>query len=178
MNCPFHMLIYASTAAQLPRPADALGRAGHGLPLRAARGAARPDARARLHPGRRPHLLPAGADRRRDPAGARPRRTDPLHLRLPSYEINLSTRPEKSIGEDDVWELATAALVEALERRAGPIKLDEGGGAFYGPKIDIKIEDAIGRMWQCSTIQFDFNLPERFDLALRRRRRQPRSGRS
>jgi threonyl-tRNA synthetase len=81
-----------------------------------------------------------------------------------SYEIHLSTRPEKSIGEDAVWELATAGLVEALERKGWAYKLDEGGGAFYGPKIDLKIEDAIGRLWQCSTIQLDFNLPERFDL--------------
>jgi threonyl-tRNA synthetase len=81
-----------------------------------------------------------------------------------SYEIHLSTRPEKSIGEDAVWELATAGLVEALERKGWAYKVDEGGGAFYGPKIDLKIEDAIGRMWQCSTIQLDFNLPERFDL--------------
>jgi threonyl-tRNA synthetase len=81
-----------------------------------------------------------------------------------SYEIHLSTRPEKSIGEDAVWELATAGLVEALERKGWAYKLDDGGGAFYGPKIDLKIEDAIGRLWQCSTIQLDFNLPERFDL--------------
>lgn len=81
-----------------------------------------------------------------------------------SYEIHLSTRPEKSIGEDAVWDLATAGLVEALERKGWAYKVDEGGGAFYGPKIDLKIEDAIGRMWQCSTIQLDFNLPERFDL--------------
>jgi threonyl-tRNA synthetase len=81
-----------------------------------------------------------------------------------SYEIHLSTRPEKSIGEDAVWELATTGLVEALERKGWAYKVDEGGGAFYGPKIDLKIEDAIGRMWQCSTIQLDFNLPERFDL--------------
>ncbi|MBM5823711.1 MAG: threonine--tRNA ligase [Cyanobacteria bacterium K_Offshore_surface_m2_011] len=81
-----------------------------------------------------------------------------------SYEIHLSTRPEKSIGEDAVWELATAGLVEALDRKGWAYKVDEGGGAFYGPKIDLKIEDAIGRLWQCSTIQLDFNLPERFDL--------------
>ncbi len=81
-----------------------------------------------------------------------------------SYEIHLSTRPDKSIGDDAVWELATAGLVEALERKGWAYKLDEGGGAFYGPKIDIKIEDAIGRLWQCSTIQLDFNLPERFNL--------------
>lgn len=81
-----------------------------------------------------------------------------------NYEVHLSTRPEKSIGEDAVWELATAGLVEALDRKGWAYKIDEGGGAFYGPKIDIKIEDAIGRLWQCSTIQLDFNLPERFDL--------------
>ena len=80
------------------------------------------------------------------------------------YEINLSTRPEKSIGEDAVWELATQGLIEALDRKGWSYKIDEGGGAFYGPKIDLKIEDAIGRMWQCSTIQLDFNLPERFRL--------------
>ena len=81
-----------------------------------------------------------------------------------SYEINLSTRPEKSIGEDAVWELATQGLIEALDRKGWSYKVDEGGGAFYGPKIDLKIEDAIGRLWQCSTIQLDFNLPERFSL--------------
>ena len=81
-----------------------------------------------------------------------------------NYEINLSTRPEKSIGEDAVWELATQGLIEALDRKGWAYKVDEGGGAFYGPKIDLKIEDAIGRMWQCSTIQLDFNLPERFSL--------------
>jgi threonyl-tRNA synthetase len=80
------------------------------------------------------------------------------------YEINLSTRPEKSIGDDAVWELATQGLVEALKRKGWAFKVDAGGGAFYGPKIDLKIEDAIGRMWQCSTIQLDFNLPERFAL--------------
>ena len=81
-----------------------------------------------------------------------------------NYEINLSTRPEKSIGDDAVWDLATKGLIEALERKGWAYKIDEGGGAFYGPKIDLKIEDAIGRMWQCSTIQLDFNLPERFKL--------------
>jgi threonyl-tRNA synthetase len=81
-----------------------------------------------------------------------------------NYEINLSTRPEKSIGDDAVWELATQGLIEALDRKGWAYKVDEGGGAFYGPKIDLKIEDAIGRMWQCSTIQLDFNLPERFNL--------------
>jgi len=80
------------------------------------------------------------------------------------YEINLSTRPDKSVGSDDIWEKATDALVGALGRKGWEYTVDEGGGAFYGPKIDVKIRDAIGRMWQCSTIQCDFNLPQRFDL--------------
>jgi threonyl-tRNA synthetase len=80
------------------------------------------------------------------------------------YEVNLSTRPAKSVGSDDIWELATSALQEALDIKGWAYVIDEGGGAFYGPKIDIKIKDAIGRLWQCSTIQVDFNLPERFDL--------------
>lgn len=81
-----------------------------------------------------------------------------------SYEMELSTRPEKSIGDDAVWESATAALKRALESNAIKYEIDEGGGAFYGPKIDIKITDAIGRKWQCGTIQVDMNLPERFAL--------------
>ncbi|MBE9212952.1 threonine--tRNA ligase [Plectonema cf. radiosum LEGE 06105] len=81
-----------------------------------------------------------------------------------NYEVNLSTRPSKSVGEDKVWELATAALKQALDTKGWNYMIDEGGGAFYGPKIDIKIQDAIGRLWQCSTIQVDFNLPERFDM--------------
>ncbi|NJL63036.1 MAG: threonine--tRNA ligase [Methylacidiphilales bacterium] len=80
------------------------------------------------------------------------------------YEVNLSTRPEKSVGENEVWELATTALIQALNAKGWNYIVDEGGGAFYGPKIDIKIKDAIGRLWQCSTIQVDFNLPERFDM--------------
>lgn len=80
------------------------------------------------------------------------------------YEVNLSTRPEKSVGGDEIWALATQALVEALETKGWTYLTDEGGGAFYGPKIDIKIRDAIGRLWQCSTIQVDFNLPERFEM--------------
>ena len=81
-----------------------------------------------------------------------------------NYEVNLSTRPEKSVGNDHVWELATAALKQALDTKDWDYLIDEGGGAFYGPKIDIKIKDAIGRSWQCSTIQVDFNLPERFNM--------------
>jgi threonyl-tRNA synthetase len=80
------------------------------------------------------------------------------------YEVNLSTRPAKSVGTDEVWELATTALKQALAAKGWNYIEDVGGGAFYGPKIDLKIRDAIGRLWQCSTIQVDFNLPERFKL--------------
>jgi threonyl-tRNA synthetase len=76
----------------------------------------------------------------------------------------LSTRPEKSVGEPERWRDAEDALEAALKRAELPYEVDEGGGAFYGPKIDLKIKDALGREWQLSTIQFDFNLPERFDM--------------
>lgn len=76
----------------------------------------------------------------------------------------LSTRPEKAVGDPERWRDAEAALKASLERAELPYKLDEGGGAFYGPKIDLKINDAIGREWQLSTIQFDFNEPDRFDM--------------
>ena len=80
------------------------------------------------------------------------------------YEMNLSTRPEKSVGDDAGWEKATSALRLALESVGLGYVIDEGGGAFYGPKIDVKIKDSLGRTWQCSTIQCDFSLPERFDM--------------
>ncbi len=80
------------------------------------------------------------------------------------YTMEISTRPEKAIGEQAVWDTATVALKEALDEHNLPYGIDEGGGAFYGPKIDIKITDALGRKWQCGTIQVDFNLPERFEL--------------
>ena len=80
------------------------------------------------------------------------------------YEVMLSTRPEKAVGDPEQWELATSSLRRTLEARGLSYDVDEGGGAFYGPKIDINIRDAIGRLWQCTTVQFDFNLPERFGL--------------
>ncbi len=80
------------------------------------------------------------------------------------YEIHLATQPDKSVGSKAIWNKATKALKSALTSRNLEYSLDEGGGAFYGPKIDIKIKDAIGRLWQCTTIQVDFNLPERFDM--------------
>ncbi|MDT8272394.1 MAG: threonine--tRNA ligase [Desulfomonilia bacterium] len=81
------------------------------------------------------------------------------------YTMEISTRPEKSIGSDQDWEMATEALKEALNAKGLPYEINEGDGAFYGPKIDVKIKDAIGRQWQCATIQCDFSLPERFDTS-------------
>ncbi|MEI7664632.1 MAG: threonine--tRNA ligase [Synechococcaceae cyanobacterium ELA263] len=164
MNCPFHVLTYASrlrSYRELPIRWAELGtvyryeRPGVMHGLMRVRGFTQDDAHV--------FCLP-------DQIGDEILRVLELTERILStfdfrhYEINLSTRPEKSIGEDAVWDLATAGLIEALERKGWPYKVDEGGGAFYGPKIDLKIEDAIGRLWQCSTIQLDFNLPERFDL--------------
>lgn len=84
-----------------------------------------------------------------------------------SYDIYLSTRPEKYVGSDENWERATNALRTALERNGLAYQVDPGEGVFYGPKIDIKIKDSLNRSWQCSTIQVDFNLPERFDATYR-----------
>jgi threonyl-tRNA synthetase len=81
-----------------------------------------------------------------------------------SYELEISTRPEKSIGTDEDWERATNALVSALQDKGIPYSICQGEGAFYGPKIDVKLKDALDRRWQCATIQCDFTLPERFDL--------------
>ena len=81
-----------------------------------------------------------------------------------NYEMELSTRPVNSIGTDEDWDMATKALLQALDSKGMKYDINEGDGAFYGPKIDIKIRDAIGRMWQCATIQCDFNLPARFDM--------------
>ncbi|MBM2827770.1 MAG: Threonine--tRNA ligase, partial [Actinobacteria bacterium] len=81
------------------------------------------------------------------------------------YDIFLSTRPEKFAGDVEDWAKAEAALKKALERKGLPFEVDPGEGVFYGPKIDIKIKDMLGRSWQCSTIQVDFNNPDRFDVA-------------
>lgn len=81
-----------------------------------------------------------------------------------SYRVELSTKPEKAIGSDEIWEIATNALKKVLENRKMDYVVNEGDGAFYGPKIDFHIEDCLGRSWQCGTIQLDFMLPERFDL--------------
>ncbi|MFN9644627.1 MAG: threonine--tRNA ligase [Cyanobacteriota bacterium] len=164
MNCPFHVLTYASrlrSYRELPIRWAELGtvyryeRPGVMHGLMRVRGFTQDDAHV--------FCLP-------EQIGEEILRVLNLTERILStfdfrrYEIHLSTRPEKSIGTDAVWELATTGLRQALDRKGWAYEVDEGGGAFYGPKIDLKIEDAIGRLWQCSTIQLDFNLPERFDL--------------
>jgi threonyl-tRNA synthetase len=164
MNCPFHVLTYASTLRsyrELPIRWAELGtvyryeRPGVMHGLMRVRGFTQDDAHV--------FCLPEQIS---DEILAILNLTERIlsHFDFRSYAINLSTRPAKSIGDDAVWELATKGLIEALERKGWAYTVDEGGGAFYGPKIDLKIEDAIGRTWQCSTIQLDFNLPERFAL--------------
>lgn len=86
------------------------------------------------------------------------------HFGFADFLIYLSTKPEAAVGRDEDWQMATESLKASLHKLNLPFSVDEGGGAFYGPKIDIKIKDAIGRAWQCTTIQFDFNEPERFDM--------------
>jgi threonyl-tRNA synthetase len=90
--------------------------------------------------------------------------TDMMDLFGFEYSMELSTRPEKSIGTDEDWERATEALRKALKASGRDWELNEGDGAFYGPKIDVQLTDALKRRWQCATIQCDFTLPERFDL--------------
>ena len=80
------------------------------------------------------------------------------------FKLYLATKPKDSIGDPEMWQVAEAALLDVLQKSGIPFEVDAGGGAFYGPKIDLKLKDAIGREWQCSTVQVDFNLPERFDL--------------
>ena len=164
MNCPFHVLTYASTLRsyrELPIRWAELGtvyryeRPGVMHGLMRVRGFTQDDAHVFCLPEQITAEILAILDLTEQILSS---------FDFRSYEINLSTRPEKSIGEDAVWDLATQGLIEALNRKGWAYKVDEGGGAFYGPKIDLKIEDAIGRMWQCSTIQLDFNLPERFAL--------------
>ena len=89
---------------------------------------------------------------------------DLMHLFAFQFKVAISTRPKDSIGTDEAWELATNALIQAVQKADMPYKINEGDGAFYGPKIDVRLLDCIGREWQCSTIQVDFTLPERFDL--------------
>ena len=164
MNCPFHIHIYKSSLRSyrdLPiRYAEEgtvyrFERSGVMHGLMRVRGFTQDDA----HHFCRPDQMPAEIDFVLDFS---------LHI-LRSFGFTdihayLSTKPEKAVGEPERWIAAEAALRASLERAGVEYDVDQGGGAFYGPKIDLKVKDAIGREWQLSTIQFDFNNPERFDL--------------
>ena len=164
MNCPFHIQIYQSTKRSyrdLPMRLTELGavyryeRSGvlHGL-MRV-RGFTQDDAHIFCLPDQVEEEIVGVLDFTFDLLGA---------FGFTDYEIFLSTKPEKAVGADADWEHATESLRRALDSKGLQYEVDEGGGAFYGPKVDIKIRDALGRSWQCTTVQFDFNLPERFDL--------------
>ncbi len=167
MNCPFHILIYKSrlhSYRELPIRWAEMGtvyryeRSGvlHGM-MRV-RGFTQDDAHIFCRP-----------DQLKDEI------LEVLNLTLfilesfgfKEYDVYLSTRPEKYVGSLDNWETATNALKAALEKREIPFQIDPGEGVFYGPKIDLKIRDILGRPWQCTTIQVDFNLPERFGITYR-----------
>ncbi|MDF0676557.1 MAG: threonine--tRNA ligase [Nitrospira sp.] len=165
MNCPYHIMIYQShlrSYRDLPIRYGELGtvyryeRTGvlHGL-MRV-RGFTQDDA----HLFCRPDQMEQEVSRVLDFTFF-VLRTFGFH----QFEVFLSTRPKESVGGDEHWTLATSALEAALKSRNISFHLDLGGGAFYGPKIDIKIKDALGRSWQCSTVQVDFNNPERFELS-------------
>jgi threonyl-tRNA synthetase len=165
MNCPYHIMIYKSrlrSYRDLPIRYGELGtvyryeRTGvlHGL-LRV-RGFTQDDA----HLFCRPDQIEAEVSRVLDFTFFMLRT-----FGFAEFEVFLSTRPKESVGGDEHWTLATSALEAALKSRNIVYQLDAGGGAFYGPKIDIKIKDALGRSWQCSTVQVDFNNPERFELS-------------
>ncbi len=165
MNCPFHLVVYKSRTRsyrELPLRWAELGtvyryeRSGvlHGL-LRV-RGFTQDDAHLFLRPDQLDAEINGVLDFTLHMLGS---------FGFHEYEVFLSTRPERYVGSLENWERATAALREALERRGMPYKIDPGEGVFYGPKIDIKIKDVLGRSWQCTTVQVDFNEPERFDLS-------------
>jgi threonyl-tRNA synthetase len=165
MNCPFHILMYRSSTRSyrdLPMRLAELGtvyryeRSGvlHGL-MRV-RGFTQDDAHIFCRPDQVEDEILRCVD------------FALFFLRtfgFQDFQVYLSTRPEKHVGTVEDWDMAQDALRRAIEATKLPYEVDEGGGVFYGPKIDIKIKDVLGREWQCTTIQFDFNLPERFDLA-------------
>ena len=164
MNCPFHIMIYRSglrSYRELPLRYAELGtvyryeRSGvlHGL-MRV-RGFTQDDAHIFCRPDQVETEILGVLDLTFELLDA---------FGFTDYSISLSTRPEKFVGDPEIWDHATQSLSHALEVRELEYEVDEGGGAFYGPKIDIIIKDALGRLWQCTTVQFDFNLPERFDL--------------
>jgi threonyl-tRNA synthetase len=163
MNCLSHMLIYRSkirSYRDLPKRYFELGtvhrheRSGvlHGL------------LRVREFTQDDAHILCTPEQLNEEIRGVLDFVRDVMAIFQFEYDLEVSTRPEKSIGTDQDWALATTALIRAVEQNGLPYEINEGDGAFYGPKIDVKLRDALGRKWQCATIQCDFTLPERFDL--------------
>jgi len=166
MNCPFHIMIYNSALhsyRNLPIRYAELGtvyrfeRSGVLQGLFRVRGFTQDDA----------HIICSKEDINDEIERALIFSLDMLRVfGFSDFELFVSTKPaEKFVGNPDQWSLAESALKQALEKHHLSYRVDEGGGAFYGPKIDIKINDAIGRQWQCSTIQFDFNLPSQFNMS-------------
>jgi threonyl-tRNA synthetase len=165
MNCPFHIMIYKNklrSYRELPLRYAELGtvyrfeRSGvlHGL-LRV-RGFTQDDA----------HIFVAPEEMEVEVIRVLDFVVKMLRtFGFEDFKAYIATRPEKAVGDNSMWESATQALKVAAEKVNLGYEMDEGGGAFYGPKIDIKIKDALGRLWQCSTVQFDFNEPERFDMS-------------
>ena len=164
LNCPFHIMVYKSSLRsyrELPLKLSELGtvyryeRSGvlHGL-MRV-RGFTQDDAHIFCMPDQIEEEIGKVLDLTFELLEA---------FGFNHYTIALSTRPEKYVGEIDMWDHATDSLRKAIESRSLKYTIDEGGGAFYGPKIDLNIQDALDRDWQCTTVQFDFNLPERFNL--------------
>lgn len=164
MNCPFHIMIYKSSLhsyRELPLRIGELGtvyryeRSGVMHGLMRVRGFTQDDA----------HIFCMPDQVETEVGGVLDLTFEILStFGFDDYQISLSTRPDKYVGDLSMWEHATESLRNALTSRDLSYDIDDGGGAFYGPKIDIKIKDALNRDWQCSTVQFDFNLPERFDL--------------
>ncbi len=163
MNCPMHVLIYKGkirSYRDLPLRLSELGtvyryeKSGTMHGLSRVRGFTQDDA----------HLFCRADQIQAEIVGVIKFVDHTLKLFDMDFEVELSTRPEKFVGEVAVWDQAEAALRAALEEYGLQYQVNEGDGAFYGPKIDFKLKDAIGRTWQCSTVQLDFNLPERFDL--------------
>ena len=163
MNCPFHILIYQSqrhSYRDLPLRMGELGtvyrreKSGALSGLTRVQGFTQDDA----HIFCTPEQLVDEINEIIDFVA------DTMKIFNMTFEVELSTRPESYVGKLENWDLAEAGLKEAMDKRNMQYEINEGDGAFYGPKIDFKVKDALGRTWQCATIQLDFNLPERFDI--------------
>lgn len=163
MNCPFHIMIYQTNRhsyRSLPLRMAELGtvyrkeKSGALSGLTRVQGFTQDDAHIFCTPEQLVEEINAIIDFV----------SDTMAIFKMDFEVELSTRPESYVGKIENWDLAEAGLKEAMDKRGMQYEINEGDGAFYGPKIDFKVKDAIGRTWQCATIQLDFNLPERFEL--------------